>query len=111
MAVISVTTARISGGNTYTWTTLTASDTGEVITPGGATGAVGCIQMTGTFGGTVSLQASNDGTNWVSVLDLAGAAIDKTAAGLSEFTSTAVYLRVSAGTGVSDVDAILVTRG
>lgn len=91
----------------HLWETLTATDTGAPLEVANRGGAMGSVQMTGTFGGTVTMQVSNDGTNWVTMKDLQGAEIALTAAGMADFTSGARYIRPSAGSGVSDVDVRL----
>lgn len=70
------------------------------------------VQVVGTFNaGTVVIQGSNDGTNWVTVLDPANAAISFTSAGLKKISTPVKFLRplVSAGTGV-DVDVFFLLR-
>ena len=72
----------------------------------------GTIQAVGTFGsGTVKLQMSNDGTNWVDMKDINNTAIGITAAGASEFNTAARYIRplITGGTG-DDVDVFITTR-
>lgn len=93
------------------WEGLAAGDTGEVTTPNDAKPLAGAIQIIGTFGGTVTLQKSNDGTNWVTVKDLDGTDIAATGNAFHEFSTAAVHLRVLAGAGVANVDAIMVLRG
>jgi hypothetical protein len=71
------------------------------------------MQVTGTFGGgSVALQGSNDGTNWVALKDLAGAVIAITAAGGVDFSVSCVYIRplITGGTG-NDVDVTIALRG
>lgn len=95
------------------WAGLSTGDTASPLTIGGTMGAVGAVQVAGTFGGaTVTLQASNDGTNWVTVKSLLGLDVSLTAAGLAEFSTGALYIRpaISGGTG-DDVDVTVVLRG
>lgn len=100
-----------SGRLVVKWEGLAANDTGEIATPNDAKPLAGAIQFIGTFGGTVTLQKSNDGTNWVTVGDLDGTNIAVTSAAFHEFSTAAMHLRVLAGAGVSNVDAIMVLRG
>lgn len=101
----------VSGKLVVHWTPLAANDVGAVVTPQASRPLAGAIQLTGTFGGAVTLQKSNDGTNWVTVKDLNGNDIAPVAAGLFEFSTAALYLRVSAAAGVSAVTATMVLRG
>jgi len=104
-------TSNIMGRRVHSWTALAASTNGTTIEIDGTAGAVGSVQIEGTFGGTVTLQASNDGAVWYPVLDLAGVAIALTAAGMKDFSTAALYLRPSAGAGVSSVTVTVVLRG
>ena len=92
-----------TGGRQY-WEGITDGDTGRqlVLTNGGAQIAV---QAIGTFGGTVTLQGTIDGTNWFTLLTgPGGSEVTFAAAGYAEI-STAVYaVRPSGGAGVGDVD-------
>lgn len=93
--------------NRKLWETLTASDTGEplYLKQGGAQVAV---QALGTFGGTVSLQGTIDGSTWFDLTSgPGGEAISFTAAGYAEITTAVWALRPSAGSGVSDVDVYI----
>jgi len=68
------------------------------------------VQVTGTFGGaTCTIQASNDGSNWVTATDQAGAAVTFTSAGLKHVYTKAAFIRplLSGGSG-SDLDVTLV---
>ncbi len=70
------------------------------------------VQVVGTFnGGTVVIEGSNDGTNWVTLTDPQGNAISKTSAFIEQILEVTRYVRprVSAGTGV-DLDAFFVLR-
>lgn len=100
------------GVELVTWTTLTESDTAEGYLAGSTKPLVGALQVTGTFGGaTVSLQGSNDNSNWVNLKDTAGTEIALTAAGGADFSTAFAYIRVSASGGSSqDVDSIICLR-
>lgn len=91
----------------------TADTAPSQITAGGTQPALGFIQAVGTFGGgTVKLQGSNDGSNWIDLEDPQGDAIAITADGGSEFSTSAVYIRplVTGGTG-DDLDVFISLRG
>ncbi len=89
--------------------------TGDTITPDlpSRSEPVGSVQVTGTFGGaTVTLQGSNDGTNYVTLKDLSGADISFTTAGLAYFDGRTLYIRPGISGGSSDdVDVTVIYRG
>lgn len=70
------------------------------------------IQVVGSFNsGTVVLEGSNDGTNYVTLTDPQGNALSFTSAGIEQIQELTRYIRprVSAGTGV-DVDVFIMLR-
>ena len=72
-------------------------------------GAVGAVQVldgggSGFNGGTVTIQKSIDGVNWVVLQDLQGTDITFTATGIGEFTTSCRWLRALNDASVSDVD-------
>lgn len=73
------------------------------------------VQVNGTFGsgGSVTLQGSNDGTNWVTLTDPAGSALTFTSAGLKAILPLPRYIRpnVTAGDGTTSLNVILFMRG
>ena len=101
MAVIDLTR---STSGVYYWETVTGSDTGAPLElPRG--GAQVAIQYFGTFGDTLTLQASIDGTTWATLsTGPGGSAVTATAAGLVEVSTAARYIRPSAGASITDVD-------
>lgn len=107
------TTYSYDGGlYTYTYTGLTASDNGDRISMSQGFGLVGCVQAfsgggTGFNSGTVTIQVSNDGTNWATLKDLQGTEIAFTDDGLSDFSTAAQYIRPSCDANVGDVDVII----
>lgn len=95
----------------HTWTQLTETNADglpvKIVGSGDRT-----FQVFGTFGGgTIVLQGSLDGTNWVTLKDPSSTAISLTSAGLRAVLEGVTYIRpaVTAGTGVS-LTAILMTR-
>lgn len=91
----------------HLWETLTATDTGEPLFLG-LGGAQLAVQVLGTFGGTVSMQGTIDGTTWFDLTTGPGGdAVSFTAAGYAEITTAVWAIRPSAGSGVSDVDCYL----
>ena len=90
--------------------------TGDTLTPFAITqqyGLAASVQVVGTFGGaTVTLQVSNDGTNWVDAKDVLGTTISLTATGYFEFSLSAAYIRPAVASGsANDIDVIVVLRG
>lgn len=91
----------------------TAGSPGATFKLTGQSALAGCVQVIGTFGGaTVTLKASNDGTNWVTLKDLQGSDVSLTAAGMAEFTTSAAYIRAEAAGGTGDdIDVLVTLRG
>lgn len=90
--------------------------TGDTITPfilRQQYGLAASIQVVGTFGGaTVTIQVSNDGTNWVTAQNMFGAPITLTTSGYAEVTLSAAYIRPNITGGTEDdLDIIMVLRG
>lgn len=119
MATIDPTITRIDTfadqAHVIAWETLTTTDdTGAAIEmPGSADRS---IQFNGAFsvGGTIVLEGSNDGTNYVTLTDPQGNAISKTADGIEAVQELTRYVRprVTAGDGSTSLNAyLLVKRG
>lgn len=94
------------------WETLTSADTATAIQPAGLAPLAGSVQATGTFGGaTITMQISNDNTNWATLKDATGAALTFSAAGIADFSTSARYIRPSSSGGTSDdVDVTMILR-
>ena len=95
---------------TVLWETIANGDTIPAFKVPGLEGAVGSVQMTGTFGAAVTLAGSNDGTNFVTLKDTGGTDISMTAAGLVDFSTAAKYIK-PVEAGVTDVDVTVILRG
>ena len=114
MPLTLINTRPTSGVSVFTYDNLDSADTAP--SPLLLTGTVplaGFMQVTGTFGGgSVALQGSNDGTNWVALKDLTGTVIAITVAGGVDFSVSCVYIRprITGGTG-DDVDVTIALRG
>lgn len=117
MAVVTPTITSLESGmqvKLVEWEALANGDTGlpvELVDYADQT-----VTVEGTFGtgGSVTLQGSNDGTNYHSLTDPQGNAITKTAAGIEHVTETPRYIRpnVTAGDGSTALDVrLLVRRG
>ena len=116
MATITINTSdsnELIGRTKLFWETLTTGDQGSAFEMAGTLGIFGSVQATGTFanGTVMTLQVSNDNTNWATLKDLTGTAIELSAAGLVDFTTAARYIRPSVASGSSDdVDVTVVLR-
>lgn len=91
------------------WASIPNGDTGEPIEMPGSNDR--SIQFSGTFGvgGSINLEGSNDGTNWVVLTDPQGNAITKTAAAIEMVTELTRYVRprVTAGDANTAITASL----
>lgn len=102
----------VSAAQVVTWAAIPNGDNGQAIDyPAFADMTV---QFTGTFGagGTVVLEGSNDGTNYVTLTDPQGNAIEKTDASIEIVSERPLYVRprVTAGDGTTEVNVILLMR-
>ena len=104
MATISPNTdGPISTAKVVNWTGIATGDTINAYSIPEEFGAIGCAQITGTFGGaTVTVEVSNDGTTWFTLLDLQGAPISATANDFADFSTAAIYIRPVISGGTSD---------
>jgi len=95
-----------------TWAGLDSDDSGEPVELVDYPDRT--LTITGTFGagGSISLQGSNDGTNWFSITDPQGNAITKTAAAMELVVETPRYMRpiVTAGDGTTSLTVQLFCR-
>lgn len=105
---------RVPGTTTVKWETLTEADTAASHAPGGYEPAIANIQVVGSFGGaTITLKGSNDDTNWVTIKDVNGSAIELNSTNTSaDFSSAMLYFKPEAANGSSqDVDVLINFRG
>jgi len=117
MATITPVTSRIESHPRVAWhviwETCLNGDTGTPVELVGH--ADRSVQIVGTFGvgGTIVLEGSNDGTNYVTLTDPQGNALSFTAAGLEAISELTRYIRVdvTAGDGSTDLDAHVVLSG
>ena len=94
---------------TITWAALTTTD------PTGTPAqwcefSQRCVTITGTFGGaTVTLQGSNDGTNYFTLTDLQTTAISKTSAALEQVAELPLLVKpvVTGGDGTTSITVII----
>jgi hypothetical protein len=94
-----------------TWTGIPGSDTGTAMIPMGVGSLAASVAVTGTFGtATVTIQGSNDNSNWFTLKDIYGANLTFTAAGLADFSTAVGYVRPSVSSGgvpAVNVDIVL----
>lgn len=96
MAVVGNTHTDLSGAvgraSLVTWSALATSDTGTPLSS--AAFADRSVQVNGTFGGsTVTIEGSNDGINYTTLTDTAGAALSFTVAGIRQILQITRYIR------------------
>jgi hypothetical protein len=112
MAVKDFTYSKDVGEDRYgSWAAGTDGDTGQPIEIHGQRGIVAAVQMFGTFGGSVSIQKSLNGSNWITATDFDGSDVTLSAAGIVEFSTAARWLRAFYGAGVSSVTVLISLRG
>lgn len=114
MSLVVTPSQPVSGVQLHTYDNLDTADTSpQSILLSGTAALAGAIQVIGTFGSSsITVQGSNDGTNWVTLADRAGTAIAITAAGGAEFSTSFVYIRpLSTGGSGDDVDVFISLRG
>lgn len=87
------------------WSAVTASDVGEAREYAKFNDKT--VQVFGTFGGTVSIEGSNDGTNWETLTDNLGVVLEFIAKGIKLIAENPRFVRPSAGSGVSSVTVII----
>lgn len=95
----------------HSWAAVGGNDTGAPLEIANKGGAIGTVQMTGTFGANVTLQGSLDGTNWFQMSDTGGAPLALSAAALREFSTAVRYIRPSAASGVTSVTVLVYFGG
>lgn len=96
---------------TWTWTGLHLNDTGDQVEWSRL--ADRSVHVYGTWGGaSVIMEGSNDGSNFVTLDDLTGIAISKSANALFGILQIAAYIRprVVGGDGTTSLTAILLSR-
>lgn len=96
----------------YTWTGLTGSDNGDAVKLDGGWGIAATVTCfsgggSGFDGGTVTIQVSNDGTNYATLKDIHGTDCEFTAGGTFEISTLAQFIRPSCDASIDDVDVQL----
>lgn len=113
MATRTFTTDQYVTSAQVAWADIATGDTMVAYEISDQAGLAGAVQFAGTFGGaTVTLTGSNDGTNYVTLVDQTGSLISTTSAGLVEFSTSCRYIKPGITGGTSDaVDVTVVLRG
>lgn len=92
-----------------TWTGLLNGDVGASL--GKPQWSERTVQVVGTFGvgGSVTMQGSNDGVNWVALVNRSGTALTFTAQGMNRTQDYPIYVRpiVTAGDGSTNLTVIV----
>jgi len=92
----------------YKWSSMTGGSVGSAM-PWGSY-ADKTVQYFGTFGDTLTMQGSNDGTNWFTLTNNLGNTITPTAAGASLITEAPQYVRPNCGASISNITVIVVAN-
>ncbi len=95
----------------YSWGPIAGGDACAAINPDSVYPLAGSIQFEGTFGGTITLQGSNNGLNWIDLKDTVGNAISTNARAAFEFSTAMAFLRPNPGAGIGAVVASICMRG
>lgn len=113
---ISTPSSSLGGLIKVQWSGLTANDVGQPMAFSNL--ADKTVQVWGTFGGTVTIQGSNDplvetdpnSAQWETLTNTLGEAASFTAHGMITLTEAPAYIRPIAGSGVSSVKIVVVAN-
>lgn len=96
----------------FTWTGLDSDDSGIPITIVDYTDQTMTVHGTFGAGGSVTMQGSNDATNWFTLTDPQGNALTKTAAAIEMVVEAPLWIRplVTAGDGTTSLTVTLLCR-
>lgn len=113
MAVVdALVTVPVSHVALVSWLAVPNGDTGDAQVT--AHYADKCVTVDGTFGvgGSVTIQGSNDGTNWHTLVDPQETDLTFGAAGIEQVLENPLYVRpiVTAGDGTTAIDVRLVCK-
>lgn len=96
---------------TATWTGLTFATTDDGAPLGQPAWGERTVQVFGTFGagGSLTIEGSNNGTNWAPVANRAGSALVFTAAGINRVQDYPLFVRprVTAGDGTTSLTVVI----
>lgn len=111
MAVKAYGVSNVGGARVYDWEAGDNGDDGTPFNPGSSVPLAGAVQVIGGTVGTVTMQVSNDGTNWTTLKDLQGEDIALTDNALAEFSTAALYIRPLFGVSAAGALVRMVLRG
>ncbi len=99
-------------GSMITWDAITGAVGGTGLEVNNTAGVIGAVQVIGGTAGSIALQGSLDGTNWVTLKDPSNTDIALTTLGAyAEFTTAARFIR-PLGNGSSSAAIVrVVLRG
>lgn len=114
MAITNLTSADTIGTmvRLFVWTGIPNGNTGQAIEIVDFADLTVTLEGTFSTGGSVTLEGSNNGTNYYPLTDPQGNAITKTTAGVETVTETPRFIRpsVTAGDGSTAIDVRLLAR-
>lgn len=90
------------------WTGLLNGDTGKAIY-GWNTCPDKTVQVSGTVNGNITIQGSADGTNWVTLHDIAGNDLVFSGAGIKVILENPLYIRPSVAVGTGSNATVTIT--
>lgn len=117
MATNTASVTRVTDGGVFdvylaTWTAMGNADTGTSVPMSSASDR--SVQVEGTFGSaTVTIQGSNDGTNWQTLTDPQGTALTWTSANrIEQIEEITRYVRpITAGGTGTNINVNILLRG
>jgi hypothetical protein len=111
MSIVNYTNANAGNANGYAlanWSGLTGGDTGQPFPfPNFADKTV---QVFGTIGAAITIQGSNDGTNWETLTDNFGGALIFNTHGLSLIAQAPLWVRPSCAAGTTNATVIILAN-
>ncbi len=109
MTVVAFTQSGAQQGQAIiTWAGLTGGDTGAPVTY--SSYADKTVQAFGTIGAAITIQGSNDGTNWETLTDNFGGALIFNTHGLALIAQAPVYIRPSCAAGSTNATVIILAN-
>lgn len=95
------------------WNSLGPTDNGRALKINRRSLVMSAVQLTGpvSFGNTVKLEGSLDGSNWFTLRDTRGNPCEFTAPGYAELSSAATYVRPNSMGGLGGVTVRLALGG